>query len=1589
MAQKNPYRNYENRGYFDYFADNEIESSWDVANAHTMQIQNKLLTTLYRGADATIGWALPDEQRKKFQEEIEMMRENYIETENAINGYINNYANPVEAVALSAGGMLYRGIVDPVNLVANVATGGMSTGAMLLSNFLIDLAQYTSDTSFYEKRNVFTDPKLEDALNIGISTAMSVGSAKIQAKYRPTNTPLYNESGELFVKNFPKNTDELTEMELKNKNMPPLDKMANTNNSNPELLNSMQERGYDSLIDTKSFSQVAQRQLYGQPQGNYNIEGTKNSIHNMVDNVIDFNRKYQEELYKHNSIRRSSLSMEDEVTYAVKPLKTEIENAQEYYYGEYARQFSEATGYNGAMGDMIWNASLELDKNVLVDGLMYGRAFSTDGKDFKLYNLLRNQLDDYATDLKIDNGYKKAMYYEKLYSKNEHQANVIRAIKNNDIDYIKNNIAPFCGEKVELTKAEAEAVGLVFDPKKANKTLEKGQGGYVDFEVEFKDLKNKVKDYVKKEKEVNLKNQQKEIEDIREIYKKKADDIRRGRTSIQTEREILKGEVEEIRANRNSILETESKKFNVERDKINTSYKNEVKNINLERDSKIKEVKAKISEIRKQETAEINKIQNDSKLYDPDKLPMAKRVQKKNAKEIRKLKDEIFKISKEYEKKVSEIDKKRNSDIEIINKQESDLRNSFKKGTKEYLKTSKKNKEKFVRKSKADVNRELKKLQDELDRQEATINRKYRGKDYNKFSILNSKVKKINQSNYKNIYKKLKSYEKDFSEIKTLGELADSDGRYVQTNTYSINDNPLEVSQAFVNDMVRTNRESLKKLTGIDDVIEAKDYREIKFVGEKWGNKSRNIVVAGEKNQVDLDPMDNFIKSAMGTEKETYDIIANLFSDNVEQKSGLNEAKKFYHNLVIDDEKFSNDLTLDQQEGIRGLTPETRKYSMEALNSLIRENSAKKRIAPNLFIDPKEQRIQSGMLRRTFKALASVKFLANLRAFGEIPQNNFRVQLGAQKLGWDRKYQYLKDYTEGIKVCYQIAKNYKKLKNNTLEGITDPIIKRRLEIYLDRKLSNSLTFNETGDVVYKMAGRAEKFIEGSGNKGAILQTVSDIERITTAEMGAIDYMLDILPTAKSKLLDKILKTNGIGEADFNIINKRIAELGDEGLMDLVWSGKKATNFADYKIQSLFEQFSDVLGKEFDAYKKHNSGIFGGKENFLTDTLFLFKRYSLGAVEGFTKNLTTYIDNDGMIRKTFYSMDDFKLAYKDMLKGFNGNTILPFMAMSISSKFIYDIAVKKIQGELFGSTEDELAETKFKSLMSIDGLANFTFESVQDSILNISGIGIAVGGKSVLGSMYEMAIARAKRAYSTEDLNFAEATMLWGFCLASPEMISRGIDHIKFEKNIPNRLTTFSKTEKEIWKFKGKIDAEIEQLEGKFPIQKAIDWFKYWKDNPNEAREFTNTPKELPDEIAVIGATGICGMMEETADTAAISELMTEEKEIREKRLKALGLDIDSLLDKMTLEEAREFNGLVSFKGIRDEQEILILAYHYARAKNKEQFIDDVLLDEEQEIYEIHKNNLKVMKNRINKAINTELNGIDGYLDMLDTINLFI
>lgn len=1615
----------EENSIFGYYADNKPEGAVDVFNAHSNQIMNKTATTLYRMADFLFGWAMDEDAREEMLLDMEQLREDYIDTENKINQYLYNDAGSIEAVALNIGGMLYRGFADPVNQAINYATFGASGMSGFFINFVGDAMQYTADTSFYENRNPLADPKLQDLANVGMNAAMSYGTMKMQQRYAGMgNDFLYNESGNFkdveFYDGKPRleekylidvnNPDEFMPRKNKGPEIAPLEKALNVNEENPELSKIMKDRGYWGLVDMKAMSQVAVRQEYGQPQASYKDYGIRQDIHNFVGSITNMNKKYQQEVYNGN-VRNSSISTEAEITHALKPLETGFENALDFYYGEYARKLSDITGFNSSTGDMIYEISQGLPKNVLADGLYNKITFSPDGKDFKLMSFLRQEFDDYRKGLNLEDDYGKAVLYEKIYAKNEHQAKVRKAYENMDLEEIK-KMAEFVGNETELTEAEAQAAGLTFDRAKAHRTIEKGQGSYRDFEPEVKNLKNKVKNYVRKEKETNAASIKKETDELKEIYKQKAENIKKGKESIQTEKRVLKDEIKGIRQNRDLTLEEQHKNIISEKEKINTSYREQITGIKTERDSKIKEVKNKISEIRKAETAELNKIQKNGKLYDPDKLPLARKIQRKNAKAIRKLKNEISGIEKEYNGKISELEKKQKTEFDSLTKQELDLKNSLKKGIDKYGKASEKHKNKFIRRTKADIERELKKLQSEYDGKEAAIIKKYKGKEYNKYGIMQKKLGKLNEKNYKKFYKNFKMYEKDFKEIKDLKDLVDSRGRYVYTNTYSIHDNPIEVAKAFYNDMVRTNVEARKQINiGAGDVNlenpsikKSAEYRNIYYMAEKWGNKT--VVETMKDGKIEahkVDPVDNFIKSAYGNERETYEIITNILSENAEQKAGANEIYQLLANLTVNNGKYSKEFNVKEQFGMTGLTHENRKYAIDAINNMLDKNTASRRIGPNMWFDTKKDAINSNMSRRAFKGLMSIKFLGNLNYLREIPQNNLRVVAGARRLGWNKQYSVMKDFTDGIKTTYQLAKNYSNLKNNTLDGITDPVIRRRAELWIDKKLANSIVYNEVDGINNNLLKWGQKGIDSLSSKMAAGQTVSDIQRISSAEFATINYMLDILPTAKSPLLSKILANNGIDDVNFGILNNRIKELGSEGLMELVWSGKRPTNSVDYRIKSLFEQFSDVMGKEFNAYQKHNT--FKETGSFLSDTLYMFKRYSLGAIDGFTNNLMTYIDNDGMIRKSFYNTGDFKINYKNMLRGINKNCKLPFLCSSITSALIYSVGIKYTQGKLFGGTDDERAEAKFESLASFDGLLSFAATSVIDNILNVTGAGIVFGGSSVLGSVYEMALARAKRAYTADDLESGEALGAWALCLVLPEPVARGIDHIKFQKNIPNRITTFSETEQDIWKYDKKIDAEIEQLEGKLPYETVfnekvkeanqnvrdkiseIDWLSFWKKRPDEARMITGSPDSMPDEIAVVGATGLSKLMEETAETAAIAEQMTEPKEVREKNLKAMGLDIRSILSRMDFKDISNFNMAVSFMKIRDEEELLICAYNYLKSKNKQEFIDSMMTDEEKMFFSAYKNRAFINKKKINSAV-SDGDGIDNYIESLNIIDSY-
>ena len=1282
---------------FGYYADNTPEGAMDIINAHSNQIMNKTVTTLYRIADNTFGWIMPDKAREELQLDLEQMREDYIDTENNINKYLYNYAGNIEAVALGVGGQLYRGFADPVNQAVNFATMGVSGLSGFFINFFGDTTQYMADTSFYENRNLFADPKLQDVANLGVNGAISYGTMKMQNKFSaPGENMLYKDTGNFkdvkFYDRKPRleekylidinNPDEFIPKTITTSEMPPLERALVVNKNNPELLKVMKERGYNSLVDMKAMSEVAIRQIYNQPQGNYTKQGTEEGIKNFIGSVTKLNKTYQQELAKSRkdlelktgkktNSRISTLDLDTDMGHGIKPLETNIEMNINQILSEDAREFSRVTGINKPFGNAVWDFSQDIDPIDFVQGLQGRAIIKNQNFSSEFMNLIKKRLNEYIA---LKSGNEKALdieyayYSDVLYNKKTYLEDIRAMYENQDIEGIR-KLSTWIGKEVELTKSEAESVGIPW----------------------------KNKNFVGKE--------------------------------------LITG--------------------------------------------------------------------------------------------------------KELE----------------------------------------------------------------------------------------------------------------------------------ETQKFSIFDYPFQMAELFYRDVSSTTHEAMKG----NGVVE---YRTKYDVGEKWGNKTTDSSLGG---------FHNFMKSMEGYEENPYKIITTIFSDVAKEKSGLNRVAELIEDLGVDAKNYSESLSTKEKWGLYGLEKNVRETMKAQLERIYKKNNVYGMYKPNTWIDPDNERITSDMISKALKGFMSFKFLGNFNYLREFSQNNFRINSGARKLGWNKSYSILKDYSDIAKVNYQLIKNWDNIKKGTVDNIADPLVKRRVQLFIEKKMSNDVIWNDPTQFTLglKTERAIQKTLTKAGDIAGTGQLISDVHRISTAEFMAINFLKDGFQTANSPLLTRILRDNGIlNNDDFLKLTTRLNEMSFEDLAKLVWSGKTATNMLDYKIQSLFEQFSSVMAKDFNSYKKSSGGFLEGKVPKLYDFAFLYKRYSISSLENFQKNISTYISDDGFIRKRYSSNLTFKENYKNMFKGFNAGYTLPIIKTAVSSYMTYQ-GIKWLHGKMSGSTEDERAEAKFSTLTSIPGALAQVLNATSSFVTDYTGIGLVYGGNSVIGGLYETTIARAKRATTSENLEPWEKAYWFTRATIEPEFLARGIDNIKLQKNIPTRINTFSSEEQFNWKTDYRIDAELEQLDEKLPYE--INWQSFFEKRIDVARQITNAPEKTSKDIVVMGATGIVETLEQSVEMTTISELMTEPKEIREKGLKLAGLDIDTLLTRMELADVRNFNAAVSFMKIRDEEELLMCAYNYLKSNDKQGFIDSMMTDDEKMFFNAYKDNISKNRKKINKSVKRE-KGIDNYIKSLNIID---
>lgn len=806
------------------------------------------------------------------------------------------------------------------------------------------------------------------------------------------------------------------------------------------------------------------------------------------------------------------------------------------------------------------------------------------------------------------------------------------------------------------------------------------------------------------------------------------------------------------------------------------------------------------------------------------------------------------------------------------------------------------------------------------------------------------------------------------------------DGKDLQvaTKNYSIIDYPEQMTMAFRNAINATTQQS-KKGNG------AWEYQSKYQIGQRWGNDGS---------------FDNYAKVFEGYERAPYEIISEAYSTVTKDRLGLDKLNTIIDDLTDNERDFSKITYHNERGTVMALDGDVKadlQKQLRGLKEKMNDSFVDSRYKPNLWIDPEKRKITDSMGRQTVKALFSWKLLGNFNFIREFPMNNLRQVIGGRGLGWKQRYSLLQaTVIDPIKVNVQLIKNYNNIKNNTIDKITDPVVRRRAQLFIERRVANDPVFNDIENIstAYKVAKWIHKEANKAGKLGGTGQLVSDVHRVVNSEYAAINYLKDIFPEISDTpvKLKKLLDVNGLDGDDLLAVKNRLKSMKDTELMELVWNGKRAKTEVDYKIQSLFEQTADILGREFNAFQSMEKMENG---SFISDMMFLYKRYSLGAVETLQRNLFTYQGQDGLIRKRTDFNGDFLVNYSQVFSGMNVRNIFDFGQAAVGTSLLYT-GIKWAHGTLSGSTEDERAEAKFEALFSDGAVMSFVAESIQDFALDVSGINILYGGGTPLGGVIDITSARFKRAWSNNNLSTEEKLLWWLTAFISPEFIARGIDNIKLGKSIPSRVNTLSKDEDMLWRTKYSTLAKIDQIGGALPIEKTlgapINWVKYFSSNPEKAYELTGSDKSVDKDAVIAGASAITEMVEEHAELTCIQEILNDERpEYKEQQLKVLGLDVDSQLSKMASIDRKTLNSILAFKKIRDEEEILITMQQFNRAPNKKEFLREMLDDHELGAYKIYQDKIrkydKEIKYRVSKRKNKS--GSNAYIETLNIVDEFL
>lgn len=734
--------------------------------------------------------------------------------------------------------------------------------------------------------------------------------------------------------------------------------------------------------------------------------------------------------------------------------------------------------------------------------------------------------------------------------------------------------------------------------------------------------------------------------------------------------------------------------------------------------------------------------------------------------------------------------------------------------------------------------------------------------------------------------------------------------------------------------------------------------------------------------------LDKFEEILSGYEKKPREILEDIVSTVADERSGLNTLKGEFGEYADQPITYRNNLAkkIDKKTGfltemLADQDPENKfKVNVQtAIKNLSSKNDIRTRDFDQLGLADKT--------RYNIRNTAVYKLLFGMRYLTETFGNVGRVKSGMIDLGFKERWAYTKGAMQMIKAHKVLANDLDNILKIDLDSIKDPVERLTNEIYIRRTLENSYIFKHSN---------LSKLLDKGAKIAAKGQLISDVHRIVMATRFTLNAMKDQFTEMTfdklTPMMKNLLVANGIDD-----------DIKLKGLQDQIKSFKTQFDFDNFilnadieqggKLKSIFEQFVDINGREFEPFQKDLTSI--EANNFISklwvDSNLLFRRYSMGAFSRAWKNATTFYDSDGMLRYRF--LKNGKLNLENPLQGLSFRSLKKtgnFMQMSALTFGLVN-AVSWLHGWAFGTSQDDITEAKLEA-MKTDTLPIIR-EGLMDTFTNYIGYDVMFGGAPAIISTIKETSRALTRAMSAENLEPIEKIM-WGLGhIITPLNIGRGIDNVKFGKNIPNRLTTGSTDAQFLWKYKYKQYAQLEQLEGELPAEKLFakisDWGKYFREHPEKAEEVTGMyiDGKESEEAIITMATGLAELTEQSMRTDHINYAFAEDDPMeRENQLKEFGLDYQSQLLSLDFQDRMMLNYALSFSGITDPMYIIQAMEEVSTAKDKKRAIYSLIDRDKIEIFEQYCKTIEENPEKRKEVARQEYSETtEGYIDFLTNL----